>query len=73
MYVRFYIFILHIAIINCYKFLFFIKRLNYFLFYISGIEEDEKEFLRQRLISNFEEPVNQLALQLAVLIAKIAR
>ncbi|KAF7386417.1 importin-11 isoform X1 [Vespula maculifrons] len=39
----------------------------------NGIEEDEKEFLRQRLISNFEEPVNQLALQLAVLIAKIAR
>ncbi|XP_043499006.1 importin-11 [Polistes fuscatus] len=39
----------------------------------NGIEEDEKEFLRQRLISNFEEPVNQLAVQLAVLIAKIAR
>lgn len=54
-------------------FFFFIKQLTYFLFYISGIEEDEKEFLRQRLISNFEEPVNQLALQLAVLIAKIAR
>ncbi|KAK2588464.1 hypothetical protein KPH14_004450 [Odynerus spinipes] len=39
----------------------------------NAIEEDEKEFLRQRLISNFEEPVNQLAVQLAVLIAKIAR
>ncbi|KZC04053.1 PREDICTED: importin-11 [Dufourea novaeangliae] len=39
----------------------------------NAIAEDEKEFLRQRLISNFEEPVNQLALQLAALIAKIAR
>ncbi|XP_026671857.1 importin-11 isoform X1 [Ceratina calcarata] len=39
----------------------------------NAIAEDEKEFLRQRLISNFEEPVNQLAVQLAALIAKIAR
>ncbi|XP_053971959.1 importin-11 [Hylaeus volcanicus] len=38
-----------------------------------AIAEDEKAFLRQRLISNFEEPVNQLAVQLAALIAKIAR
>ena len=39
----------------------------------NGIADDEKEFLRQRLIVNFEEPVNQLAIQLAALIAKIAR
>ncbi|CAL7948181.1 unnamed protein product [Xylocopa violacea] len=39
----------------------------------NGIADDEKEFLRQRLILNFEEPVNQLAVQLAALIAKIAR
>lgn len=39
----------------------------------NAIAEDEKEFLRQRLISNFEEPINQVAVQLAVLIAKIAR
>ncbi|XP_076288957.1 importin beta11 isoform X1 [Lasioglossum baleicum] len=39
----------------------------------NAIAEDEKEFLRQCLISNFEEPVNQLAVQLAALIAKIAR
>ncbi|XP_006559929.1 importin-11 isoform X2 [Apis laboriosa] len=39
----------------------------------NGIADDEKEFLRQRLIANFEEPVNQIAVQLAALIAKIAR
>ncbi|KAG7205080.1 hypothetical protein KM043_005455 [Ampulex compressa] len=38
-----------------------------------AIADDEKEFLRQRLIANFDEPVNQLAIQLAALIAKIAR
>ncbi|XP_012268880.2 importin-11 [Athalia rosae] len=37
------------------------------------ITADEKEFLRQHLIADFGEPVNQLAIQLAVLIAKIAR
>ncbi|XP_024221390.1 importin-11 isoform X3 [Bombus vosnesenskii] len=37
------------------------------------LQNDEKEFLRLRLIVNFEEPVNQLAIQLAALIAKIAR
>ncbi|XP_046626086.1 importin-11 [Neodiprion virginianus] len=37
------------------------------------IAADEKEFLRQHLIADFNEPVNQLAVQLAVLIAKIAR
>ncbi|XP_033190339.1 importin beta11 isoform X3 [Bombus vancouverensis nearcticus] len=37
------------------------------------LQNDEKEFLRLRLIINFEEPVNQLAIQLAALIAKIAR
>ncbi|KAK9304709.1 hypothetical protein QLX08_004111 [Tetragonisca angustula] len=39
----------------------------------NAIADDEKEFLRQRLITNFEEPVNQLAVQLAALISKIAR
>lgn len=39
----------------------------------NAIAEDEKEFLRQRLIESFDEPVNQLAVQLAALIAKIAR
>ncbi|CAK9800995.1 IPO11, partial [Anthophora plagiata] len=39
----------------------------------NAIADDEKEFLRQRLIVNFDEPVNQLAVQLAALIAKIAR
>ncbi|XP_043468445.1 importin-11 [Leptopilina heterotoma] len=37
------------------------------------IAEDEKEFLRGGLISRFDEPVNQLAIQISVLIAKIAR
>lgn len=41
--------------------------------YFSSIEDSEKEFLRQHLLRNFEEPVNPLAVQLAVLIAKIAR
>ncbi|XP_076243616.1 importin beta11 isoform X2 [Calliopsis andreniformis] len=39
----------------------------------NAMADDEKEFLRQRLIVNFEEPVNQLAVQLAAVIAKIAR
>ncbi|XP_011635058.1 importin-11 [Pogonomyrmex barbatus] len=39
----------------------------------NAIEDNEKEFLRQHLLRNFEEPVNPLAVQLAVLIAKIAR
>ncbi|XP_012282091.1 importin-11 [Orussus abietinus] len=38
-----------------------------------AIAEDEKEFLRQRLIANFDEPINHLAVQLSVLIARIAR
>lgn len=38
-----------------------------------GIADDEKEFLRQHLIRNFEEPVNQLAVQFAAIVAKIAR
>lgn len=37
------------------------------------IDVNEKEYIRQGLISKFNEPVNQLAIQLAVLIAKIAR
>ncbi|XP_071559340.1 importin-11 isoform X2 [Temnothorax nylanderi] len=39
----------------------------------NAIEENEKEFLRQHLLVNFEEPMSPLAIQLAVLIAKIAR
>lgn len=41
--------------------------------YSSAIEDNEKEFLRQHLLRNFEEPMSPLAIQLAVLIAKIAR
>ncbi|XP_029165906.1 importin-11 [Nylanderia fulva] len=39
----------------------------------NSIGDNEKEFLRQHLLRNFEEPVNPLAIQLAVLISKIAR
>ncbi|XP_023228381.1 importin-11-like [Centruroides sculpturatus] len=39
----------------------------------NAISEDEKHILRQKLISNFTEPFNKLAIQLAVLISKIAR
>jgi len=44
-----------------------------YIYHCSAIQENEKEFLRQHLLRNFEEPVNPLAIQLAVLIAKIAR
>jgi len=44
-----------------------------YIYHCSAIQESEKEFLRQHLLRNFEEPVNPLAIQLAVLIAKIAR
>ncbi|XP_063982373.1 importin-11 [Diachasmimorpha longicaudata] len=39
----------------------------------NGIAEDEKEFLRRSLLLTFEEPVNQLATHLAIIIGKIAR
>lgn len=39
----------------------------------NAISEQEKERVRHSLISNFQEPVNQVATQLAVLISKIAR
>ncbi|EFN85422.1 Importin-11 [Harpegnathos saltator] len=39
----------------------------------NAIRADEKEFLRQHLLTNLEEPVNPLAVQLAILIAKIGR
>ncbi|XP_012055952.1 PREDICTED: importin-11 [Atta cephalotes] len=39
----------------------------------NAIEDNEKEFLRQHLLRNFDEPMSPLAIQLAVLIAKIAR
>ena len=37
------------------------------------ISPDEKEFIRQSLTTKFDEPVNHLAIQISVLIAKIAR
>ncbi|XP_044739459.1 importin-11 [Chrysoperla carnea] len=39
----------------------------------NAISEEEKVSLRRGLISNFHEPVNQIALQLAVLVSKVAR
>ncbi|KAG2466593.1 IPO11 protein, partial [Polypterus senegalus] len=39
----------------------------------SAISEEEKNSLRAGLITNFNEPVNQIATQIAVLIAKVAR
>ncbi|KAK4881631.1 hypothetical protein RN001_004950 [Aquatica leii] len=39
----------------------------------NGISETEKVTLRQNLLNNFREPVNQIALQLAVLVSKVAR
>ncbi|XP_043278117.1 importin-11 isoform X2 [Venturia canescens] len=39
----------------------------------NAMAEDEKELLRQRLISNFNEPIDHLAIQIAEAIAKIAR
>uniref|UniRef100_A0AAZ3SSZ7 Importin-11 n=1 Tax=Oncorhynchus tshawytscha TaxID=74940 RepID=A0AAZ3SSZ7_ONCTS len=39
----------------------------------NALSEDEKTSLRAGLITNFNEPVNQIATQIAVLIAKVAR
>ena len=39
----------------------------------SGISEEEKVILRQKLLSHIQEPVLQVATQLAVIISKIAR
>ena len=39
----------------------------------SAISEQEKQSLKRSLISNFNEPVNQIAVQIAVLISKICR
>ncbi|KAF5289639.1 hypothetical protein FQA39_LY14997 [Lamprigera yunnana] len=39
----------------------------------NGITDSEKTTLRQSLLDNFREPVNQIALQLAVLVSKVAR
>lgn len=41
--------------------------------FFSAISEEEKQTLKQGLILNFNEPVPQIATQIAVLIAKIAR
>lgn len=41
--------------------------------FCSAISEAEKQTLRQGLISNFSEPINQIATQLAVLVSKVAR
>uniref|UniRef100_A0AAR2KCH6 Importin-11 n=1 Tax=Pygocentrus nattereri TaxID=42514 RepID=A0AAR2KCH6_PYGNA len=38
-----------------------------------ALSEEEKSSLRSGLITNFNEPVNQIATQIAVLIAKVAR
>ncbi|XP_066514944.1 importin-11 [Hoplias malabaricus] len=38
-----------------------------------ALSEEEKSSLRSGLITNFKEPVNQIATQIAVLIAKVAR
>lgn len=42
------------------------------LFY-SAISEEEKESIRQNLLTNFTEPVSQIAVQRAVIISKVAR
>ncbi|XP_017775673.1 PREDICTED: importin-11 [Nicrophorus vespilloides] len=39
----------------------------------NAISEDEKRTIRQALGSNYQEPVNQIAIQLAVLVSKVAR
>ncbi|KAM9329201.1 importin-11 [Gastrophryne carolinensis] len=39
----------------------------------NALSEEEKSTLRAGLITNFNEPVNQIATQIAVLIAKVAR
>ncbi|KAL1492056.1 hypothetical protein ABEB36_012554 [Hypothenemus hampei] len=39
----------------------------------NGINEQEKQYIRQNLLSNFTEPINQIAVQKAVIIAKVAR
>ncbi|KAG5887314.1 hypothetical protein JTB14_006458 [Gonioctena quinquepunctata] len=39
----------------------------------NSISEEEKHCIRQGLLSNFTEPINQIAVQRAVLISKIAR
>lgn len=38
-----------------------------------AISEEEKATLRQSLVSNLREPINQIATQLAVLVSKVAR
>ncbi|XP_060524948.1 importin-11 [Cylas formicarius] len=39
----------------------------------NGIADDEKQAIRQNLLSDFVEPINQIAVQRAVLISKVAR
>uniref|UniRef100_A0A8C2PBN2 Importin-11 n=1 Tax=Capra hircus TaxID=9925 RepID=A0A8C2PBN2_CAPHI len=41
--------------------------------FYSALSEEEKSTLRAGLITNFNEPINQIATQIAVLIAKVAR
>lgn len=43
------------------------------MFVLSAISDQEKQTLRQGLIADFSEPVNQVAVQRAVLISKVAR
>lgn len=42
-------------------------------YFFSAISEQEKSALRQGLMSNLREPINQIATQLAVLVSKVAR
>lgn len=43
------------------------------LLYCSALLEGEKHNIRQGLLSNFSEPINQIAVQWAALVAKVAR
>lgn len=43
------------------------------MFLCSALKIEEKVNIKRALISSFNEPVSQIAVQIAVLIAKIAR
>ncbi|XP_058025659.1 importin-11 isoform X3 [Ahaetulla prasina] len=50
-----------------------LQAVSFFLRSSSALSEEEKSTLRAGLIANFNEPVNQIATQISVLIAKVAR
>lgn len=50
-----------------------ILNVNVNLCHFSAISEQEKTTLKQAFILNFNEPVSQIATQIAVLISKVAR